>query len=241
MQPSLPTRLRALRAKIHLTGIKQQIRNRGVRGMLPPIFVVLGIGLLLYVGVQYTSMYSEQRRLARQWEQQNQLQATSPTKPVSERAGRDGLTRLSIPKINFDAIVVEGTSRHSLLLGPGHLESSAFPGELGNSVITGHRDTFFRHIYELNKGDEILVRRDGKLFRYEVTGKRVVEPSDVSVTHSSSDARLTLITCYPTYYIGPAPERLVVFSKLAPEGGTDATYPLTPSLPENSASTHARE
>ena len=190
-----------------------------MRGNAPWLMVVLGIILLAYVGIEYTSMYAEQRRLAQEWEQQNQptSAATAPT-PVAERTEHDALTRLSIPKINLDAIVVEGTSRHSLLLGPGHMESSVLPGQAGNAVITGHRDTFFRHIYELNKGDEIIVRREGKMFRYEVTGKRVVQPSDISVTHNSDDARLTLITCYPTYYIGPAPERLVVFSKLAPEG-----------------------
>ena len=90
------------------------------------------------------------------------------------------------------------------------------PGELGNAVITAHRDTFFRHIYELNKGDEITVLRNGQTFRFAVTGKKVVKPDDVSVLRPTPDAQLTLITCYPTYYIGPAPERLVVFSKLAP-------------------------
>ncbi len=197
-----------------------------MRGNLPRLLVLVGILLLIYVGVQYGSMYAEQRRLAHEWEQQNQLSITPATqKTVTEH---DTLTRLSIPKINLDAIVVEGTSRHALLLGPGHLESSVLPGQVGNSVISAHRDTFFRHIYELNKGDDIFVRRDGKVYRYEVTGKRVVQPSDVEVTRNSPDARLTLITCYPTYYIGPAPERLVVFSRLVPDSAGDAGSSLSP-------------
>ena len=217
----------------------RSLRARGLRGNTPHLLVTVGILLLLYVAVQYGSMYAEQHKLAQEWERQNQLASTPlAATPVSDHPEHDSLTRLSIPKINLDAIVVEGTSRHSLLLGPGHMESSALPGELGNSVITGHRDTFFRHIYELNKGDEILVQRDGKMYRYEVTGKRVVEPSDISVTHSSSDARLTLITCYPTYYIGPAPERLVVFSKLVPDGTDNAAH--FPAANATSA-IHARE
>jgi sortase A len=88
------------------------------------------------------------------------------------------------------------------------------PGQTGNAVITGHRDTFFRHIYELVKGDKIQVRRAGSVFTYEVTGKKIVMPEDVSVIRQTPDPQLTLITCYPTYYIGPAPKRLVVFSKL---------------------------
>jgi sortase A len=215
------------------------LKAGGLRGNAPKLLVLVGILLLVYVGAQYASMYAEQRRLAQEWERQNQLASTPVSAtPVSEHTEHDTLTRLSIPKINLDAIVVEGTSRHSLLLGPGHMETSALPGELGNAVITGHRDTFFRHIYELNKGDEILVQREGKMYRYEVTGKRVVQPTDISVTNNSSDARLTLITCYPTYYIGPAPERLVVFSKLVPDG-SDATSPF-PATNATSA-VHARE
>jgi sortase A len=249
MQPSMRNRFQALQQRIQFhpslhnfrvraAGTIQKFRARGLRGNAPQLLVTVGVLLLLYVGVQYGSMYAEQRKLAQEWERQNQLAATPVATPISERTEHDSLTRLSIPKINLDAIVVEGTSRRSLLLGPGHMESSAFPGELGNAVITAHRDTFFRHIYELNKGDEILVQRDGKMYRYEVTGKRVVQPSDVSVTHSSSDAQLTLITCYPTYYIGPAPERLVVFSKLVPDG-SDANTP----FPAANATTavHARE
>jgi sortase A len=111
-------------------------------------------------------------------------------------------------------MVVEGDSRKQLLVGPGHISRTPLPGELGNSVITGHRDTFFRHIFELSKGDKILVQRNGQTFHYAVTGKKIVQPEDVSVLRPTNDAELTLITCYPTYYIGPAPERLVVFSKL---------------------------
>jgi sortase A len=97
------------------------------------------------------------------------------------------------------------------------------PGELGNSVITAHRDTFFRHIFELKKGDEIVVRRGGKSFQYVVEKKFIVKPSETWVVRSSGDARLTLVTCYPTYYVGPAPERLVVTAKLTAPSSTTAT------------------
>ena len=115
------------------------------------------------------------------------------------------LTRLVIPKIDMDAIVIEGASRKELSEGPGHMKQTAQPGETGNAVITAHRDTFFRHIYELNKGDQIQVRRNGRTFTYAVTGKRIVMPEDISVIKPTNDPQLTLITCYPTYYIGPAP------------------------------------
>lgn len=186
--------------------------------MLP---LLLGIALLVYVGAQYGMMFTEQRRLEREWEQQKTASLkTSPGAAASQNP-QDRLTRLEIPKIDLDAIIVEGTSRRQLAVAPGHMISTSLPGESGNAVITAHRDTFFRHIYELQKGDSILVHRDGKTFAFEVTGKQVVQPDDLSVIRTSKDTRLTLITCYPTYFIGPAPERLVVFSRLQ-QAGTSA-------------------
>ncbi len=170
--------------------------------------IAAGLALLVYVSVQYGTMYREQKRLAEQWRQQNESPQTN-AEPAA-----DGLTRLVIPKIHLDVVVVEGTSRHQLLIGPGHIENTATPGGTGNNVITGHRDTFFRHIFELSKGDIVELQRNGATYQYEVTGKKVVDPSDVSVIQPTTDAQLTLITCYPTYYIGPAPERLVVTSRL---------------------------
>ena len=182
------------------------------------ILVLVGVILLVYVGTQYGQMYWAQRDLERRWAAQ---QAMSNNQPKSaEVKVDDGLMRLSIPKIDLAAVVVEGTSHRSLLLGPGHIKETPAPGQVGNSVITGHRDTFFRHIYELQKGDEILVQRSGKTFKYEVTSKRIVQPDDVSVLKPSQDSRLTLITCYPTYYIGPAPERLIVTSRLLEDPAT---------------------
>ena len=179
--------------------------------------MVIGAALLLYVGSEYYTMYAAQKNLAREFERQN----AAVQQQVSQVAD-DGLTRISIPKINLNAIIVEGTSHRALLKGPGHVKDTPAPGNDGNSVITGHRDTFFRHIHELDQGDELLVQRSGKTFKYEVIGKKVVQPDDLSVLKPSADKRLTLITCYPTYYIGPAPERLVVFTKLAGEDGTRA-------------------
>ncbi len=89
------------------------------------------------------------------------------------------------------------------------------------------------------KGDQIQVRRNGRVFTYEVTGKRIVQPEDVSVIKQTTDPQLTLITCYPTYYIGPAPKRLVVFSRLMESDGqpskqaqaqTDSSRSIAPSF-----------
>jgi sortase A len=81
-------------------------------------------------------------------------------------------------------------------------------------VIAGHRDTFFRRLDELQNGDDVFVTRGQRQYHYVVSGKSIVSPSEISVTLPTSETRLTLVTCYPTYYIGPAPKRLVVVATL---------------------------
>ena len=204
----------------------QKLRLLIGRQKLSVILMFAGVILLGYVGSEYGAMYREQQALHRQWqEQQKASVAESGFAPVRD----DGLTRVSIPKINLDVIVVEGTNHKALRVGPGHLRQTPAPGELGNSVISAHRDTFFRHIYELAKGDEIQVRRNGRTYTFEVTGKKIVQPNDVSILSNTPDARLTLITCYPTYYIGPAPKRLIVFSKLIGDTHKAAQQAQTPA------------
>lgn len=186
---------------------------------LSVILLLAGTGLLFYVASQYATMYWEQRSLAREWAEQNRPGVPAP----ATGALSDGLIKVRIPKISLDAIVVEGTSKRELLLAPGHMQDTPLPGEAGNSVITAHRDTFFRHIYELSKGDDIEIRRNGRVYTYRVAGKKIVKPGDLSVLRQTQDKRLTLITCYPTYFIGPAPERLVVVSKLVEDAAAAGT------------------
>jgi LPXTG-site transpeptidase (sortase) family protein len=191
-------------------GVRERFNVLPWRRWLPTILMVLGIALLVGVGHEYWAMYREQALLERQWELQNQATPLNNEPKVVN----DGLTRVEIPKIDLDAIVVEGTSWKKLRLGPGRITSSAHPGERGNSVITAHRDTFFRHIGDLQMNDEILVRRNGEVLTFHVTGRKIVEPTDLSVLKQTKEPTLTLITCYPIYFIGPAPERLIVTAKL---------------------------
>jgi sortase A len=183
-----------------------------------------------YAGFEYLGLYRGQKELAQQWQQQQQRAAEDPASAASSKAGDDGLTRITSAKIDLDAIVVEGISHRQLNLGPGHLPETPEPGEAGNSVISAHRDMFFRHIYELGKGDEIVVQRNGRAFKFAVTGKKIVMPDDVSVLRPTPQPTLTLITCYPIYYIGPAPKRLIVTAELvgkdeAPASTANATSP----------------
>src|SRR5579871_5719312 len=207
------------RAQERAQSVINSLRPYLQRRIVSLALIVFGISLLGYVGGEYWKMYLSQKNLEAQWEDQAAALNASNHLPL---APEQMLTRLLVPRIGIDAIVVEGASRKELSEGPGHMKQTAQPGETGNAVITGHRDTFFRHIYELNKGDQIQVRRSGRTFTYEVTGKKIVMPEDISVIKPTNNPQLTLITCYPTYYIGPAPKRLVVFSKLVDSDGQPA-------------------
>ena len=185
--------------------------------------MAVGVLLLVYVGSQYYQMHREQKRLEAAWEKQQNTAPEASAEPT--KSTDDGLIRLTIPKIDLSAIVVNGTTRMDLKSGPGKITGTPLPGEVGNSVISAHRDTFFRHIYELKPGDEIDVQRNGQSLKFEVTGKKIVEPDDLSVLKQTEERQLTLLTCYPIYYIGPAPHRLVVFSKLVGKNDVAQTRP----------------
>lgn len=128
----------------------------------------------------------------------------------------DTVAQLTIPRLNGVWYVVEGTDEKDLRLGPGHLPGTAFPGEQGNCVIAGHRDTQFRKLKDIRKGDEIVLRTSIGESRYRVTGYEIVKPTDTRSLRDTPDARLNLITCYPFYYVGNAPNRFIVHAEEAP-------------------------
>jgi sortase A len=131
--------------------------------------------------------------------------------------------RLSIPRLHTDLAVVSGTGKADLRRGPGHLKSTALPGTSGNSVIAGHRDTHYRVLKNIRIGDRIVVQTAQGRFAYDVQRTLVVPPTARYVLAPTSDARLTLVTCYPFYYAGPAPERFIVQAKLVEPSQTGFT------------------
>jgi sortase A len=130
------------------------------------------------------------------------------------------IATLSIPRLELTAVVLEGTDARTLRRGPGHLEHTAFPGEAGNVVIAAHRDSFFRPLRDIAIGDQIFLRTAQGEFGYQVTSLHVVSPEDVSVLARTERAVLTLITCYPFWVLGSAPDRFVVRASAVGEQGT---------------------
>jgi sortase A len=139
-------------------------------------------------------------------------QAASSTSPQGASAAvADGLIgRIEIPRLLLSAVVVEGTGKTILRRAVGHIPGTALPGEPGNVGLTGHRDTFFRPLKDLKINDEIQFSTLKGNFKYEVESLRVVEPDNVGVLATSGHNVLTLVTCYPFYYVGPAPQRWIV-------------------------------
>lgn len=119
--------------------------------------------------------------------------------------------RIEIPRLQVAAIVREGADEKTLSRAVGHIPSTAFPGEVGNAAFAGHRDTFFRALRNIRKNDKIVVNTLDGSYEYLVQSTKIVSPNDVSVLKPvSADKELTLVTCYPFYYIGSAPKRFIV-------------------------------
>jgi sortase A len=120
------------------------------------------------------------------------------------------LAVLRIAKFNLEVPVLEGTDDLVLNRGVGHIAGTVQPGEDGNIGIAGHRDGFFRVLKDIGPGDTIEVATPSHVDKYVVDRVVLVKPDDVSVLKPGSVSSLTLVTCYPFYYIGNAPQRYIV-------------------------------
>lgn len=120
------------------------------------------------------------------------------------------IAELLIPRVHLSSIVLHGSDTQTLRRGPGHLEQTALPGEPGNMAIAGHRDTFFRQLRDVKVGDDVFLNTTHGRFHYQITWAHIVDAHDVSVLEPTTVDVLTLVTCYPFWVLGPAPDRFVV-------------------------------
>jgi sortase A len=129
---------------------------------------------------------------------------------------------LRIPKIQVEVPVLEGTDDLTLNRGVGHVTGTANPGENGNVAIAGHRDGFFRGLKDVAIGDSIEMVIPGRTETYIIDRITIVQPSDVSVLQPRPHASLTLITCYPFYFVGSAPQRYIVQASVSDADPTNS-------------------
>lgn len=128
-------------------------------------------------------------------------------------ATRDDVTPegvLRIPSVNLRVPIYTGTSERNLHRGAGRIEGTARLDEQGNIGIAAHRDGFFRVLEKVAIGDLVSIERVDGVQDYRITDTLIVQPSDVSVLQPTNDSTVTLVTCYPFYFVGAAPKRFIV-------------------------------
>ena len=175
------------------------------------LFFIAGILALSFVAV--TLIYAKIYEKAANHSLEQQMHAAEmhavylPRPAVKEG---DLLGRIEIPRLGVEVAILEGTSSQTLRLGVGHIIGTALPGEPGNVAIAGHRDTYFRALKDIRPGDEIQIQTAAGVARYAVDWIQITAPGDSAILPHKSGSALTLVTCYPFYFVGSAPERYVV-------------------------------
>ena len=130
--------------------------------------------------------------------------------PAPTSLPRGLMGRIDIERLGVSVIVMEGSAPSILRRAAGHIEGTALPGQPGNVGVSAHRDTFFRPLRNIRENDVITLTTPRGEYRYRVVSTRVVNPRDITVLSPDGDQVLTLVTCFPFYFVGPAPKRFIV-------------------------------
>jgi sortase A len=177
--------------------------------------------LLGYFGWVFADSWFFQRRESRELQllldqRPEKADASAPmTIPTSLQKPRAApaaglMGRIEIRRLGLSAIVMEGDDRRTLRRAVGHIPGTTFPGQNGNMVLTGHRDTFFRPLRNVARDDIITLTTLHGQYLYRVLSTQVVSPDNVSMLDPTQNETLTLITCHPFYFVGAAPNRFIV-------------------------------
>jgi len=154
---------------------------------------------------------SEAQRRAKEW--LSQTTVAPRLEPPRELRRGDVVGEIEIPRLHVSVAVFEGDDAGILRLGAGHIPGTALPLDSGNIGIAAHRDTYFRPLRAIRVDDVIMLNTRAGASRYAVTETKIVRPSDIGVLAKAPGRDLTLVTCYPFYYIGSAPKRFIVHAR----------------------------
>lgn len=133
--------------------------------------------------------------------------------PIRPMVG-ENIGNLTIPAINQVIPIFHGTDEDELKKGIGHFSGSVLPGESDNSVLSGHRDTVFRELGQLQIQDQLIVNTSAGIFTYEIKDIKIVSSDDKTIITPTNNSVLTVTTCYPFEYIGYAPDRYILIADL---------------------------
>jgi sortase A len=190
---------------------------RRLRGARPLERLLYGLGLALLAVYGLAQLDAGVYEAVQSKRLEHLLEADRPaaggyvaarTRAEARASGLVG--QIAIERLGISAIVAEGTDGRTLRRSVGHLPDTAYPGEAGNVALAGHRDSFFRALRDVRAGDRVVVRTPDGTFAYTVDWTAVVEPHQVEIVRPTQRPALTLVTCYPFDYVGPAPRRFVV-------------------------------
>ena len=170
------------------------------------------IGGAVVLGGRWWSLHeaTEAQLRAHEWLSQRSVDPRRHTRVL--RRG-DVIGELEIPRLHLSVVVFEGDDAGILRLGAGHIPDTALPPGSGNIGIAAHRDTYFRPLRQVRVNDVIAMKTPAGESRYAVTETKIVQPTDIGVLARAPGRDLTLVTCYPFYYIGSAPERFIVHAR----------------------------
>ena len=187
--------------------------RHGRRATRLATWVLLATGLIAlgYAAYVVADAYTYQATERKRFEQATNDAAEVPaSNAVTALLEGEVIGEIQIRRLGLTAVVAQGESAATLQRAVGHLSDTALPGELGNVVLAGHRDTFFRPLKGVRPGDAITLKTQEGDFEYLVESSAVVRPSNIEVLEPSGGRTLTLITCFPFSYVGSAPDRFIV-------------------------------
>jgi len=142
--------------------------------------------------------------------------AVTPKPPVPSYRRGERIGEIAIPRLKVAVPVFEGDDDAILKRGAGHVPHTALPGQPGNICIAAHRDKFFRALRFIKPHDEIVLDTSQGEMRFVVNSTSIVKPTDIQVLLPAPNRDLTLVTCYPFYYVGHAPKRFIVHASRQP-------------------------
>lgn len=170
-------------------------------------FFSLGIVLLMYAGG--TTAYGSFTQRYATWQFDREMVAAA-SEPTTELREGDAVGKLEIPRLKMSVMVFQGVEESALVAGAGHVPGTPSPGGDGNVVIAAHRDTYFRKLSGIVPGDRVRIATTHGVYEYVVDFSATVNPEDTQVMESRGRNELTLITCFPFYFVGNAPQRFIV-------------------------------
>ena len=210
-----------MRATIVVSHDTQELTRRALRAASRTLLVA-GIMALSYAGYAVMDRYWFQSAETAKFETVSVPAELSPVEPAPVTEG-GVIGEIEVPRLGLKAIVVQGDSEKLLRRAVGHLPETALPGETGNVALAAHRDGLFRPLRNILPGDTITLKTPDREFQYQVEWTAVVPPTAVRVLQPTLEPMLTLVTCFPFYYVGAAPERFIVRAR---KTATETTAPI---------------